>query len=318
MQTAPAPGDAALSLLLAGLTILLGFETGGYFADTTGWAAAGLAVALALSALVRGRPPSGMTWPLLTAAAALALLALWTLLSGEWSGAWGRALIEFDRVLLYLLALLLFASARSPDWTLRRLPAAIALAALVLCGAGVLIRTLPEAWPFELPPPTPRMEYPLGYENALGALAALGIVFALHVASWRDEHPAVRSLAAAGLPILVSALILTYSRGALAAAIVGVRAYLVLGLSRGSVAAVLAAGVPVALAVNGSLDADLLGSAEPRSGAALAQGEDVAILIGLVAAAAGGLAPPWRRSNVGFLAFSGRASGSARWLLRSP
>jgi O-antigen ligase len=287
MQTAPRLGDAALALLLAGITVLLGFEAGGYFADTTGWAAAGLALALGASALVRGRPPRGLTGPVLLAAAALGLFALWTLLSGEWSDARGRAVIEFDRVLLYLLALLLFATAARPDWTLRRLPAAFALAALVLCGSAVLIRTLPDAWPFALPPAGPRMDYPLGYENALGALAALGLVLCLHVTSWRGEPAVVRVVAAAALPVLAAALILTYSRGALAAAVVGVATYLVLGMSRGAVLAVLAAGVPVGLAVNGAYDADLLGSALPRSIAALAEGEDLAILIGWAAIAAG-------------------------------
>jgi O-antigen ligase/polysaccharide polymerase Wzy-like membrane protein len=275
-----------LTLVLAALTILLGFEGGGYFADTTGWAAAGLALTLGVSALLSAGPLRSLTRALLLAASALALLALWTLLSAEWSGAWGRSLIEFDRVLLYLLALLLFAGARSPEWTLRRIPAAFALAALVLCASGVFVRTLPNSWPFALPPVNSRMDYPLGYENALGALAALGLVLSLHLASWRKEHPVVRVLAAAALPVFTAALALTYSRGAPAAAVVGIAAYVVLGLSRGMVIAVLAAGVPAALALNGVYGADLLGSNLPRSPAALAEGEDLAILIAWTAVAA--------------------------------
>lgn len=286
---APHPADLALVLLLAALTVVLGFEAGGYFADTTGWAAAGLALALGASALLGGRPPRGLTLPLLVAASALALLALWTLLSAEWWGTWGRALIEFDRVLLYLLALLVFAAARSPEWTLRRLPAAFALAALVLCASAVFIRTLPNSWPFALPPAGPRMDYPLGYENALGALASLGLVLSLHVASWREEHAIARVLAAAALPVLAAALVLTFSRGALAAAVVGAAAYVVLGVSRGTLVAVLSTGLPVALAMNGAYGADLLGSELPRSSAALAEGEDLALLLGWTALAAGAL-----------------------------
>ena len=38
-------------------------------------------------------------------AGALALFVVWTLLSGGWSDAPARALVEFDRALLYLLML---------------------------------------------------------------------------------------------------------------------------------------------------------------------------------------------------------------------
>jgi O-antigen ligase len=276
----------ALPLLLAGLTVVLGFDAGGYFASTTGWATAGLALALAAVALAAGRPPHGVTWPLVWAAGALALLGIWILLSATWSEAPARALFELDRVLLYLLTLLLFATAPFPKRSLRRLPVAFAAAALVLCAAGVLVRTLPEQWPFSLPPDTKRMAWPVTYENALGALAALGLVFTLHVAAWREERGIVRVLAAGALPVLAAALVLTFSRGATVASVIGLLAYLVWGRSPGVVTALAASAASVLVAVQAAYDADLLATATPRAPAAVDQGEEVAIVLAACVAGA--------------------------------
>src|SRR5688572_10119082 len=83
-----------LPATLSGLTIYFGFEAGGYFADTTGWATAGMAIALAIAALAFGRRPSTLGWPLAAAGGALAVLAIFTLASSAWSDATARALVE--------------------------------------------------------------------------------------------------------------------------------------------------------------------------------------------------------------------------------
>ncbi len=265
----------------------MGFEAGGYFADTTGWVATGLALALAISAITLGRPPNALTRPLGWAAGLLALFGIWVLLSGTWGDDTTAALIEFDRALLYLLVLLLFGVAPWPELTLRRLPAAFLLAAVALCGAGVLIRTLPEAWPFALPPLSARMDYPITYENALGVLAALGLVFSIHLASWRRERIVTRALAAAAAPVLVVALVLTFSRGGTLVAVIGPLAYVVLARPRGAPAALLAAGPFVFLAARAALDADLLATLDARTPAGREQGEDLAAIAAAGSVAAG-------------------------------
>jgi tetratricopeptide (TPR) repeat protein len=277
----------AYPLGLVVIFVFLGFEAGGYFADTTGWVAAALALGLAVSAAVLGRPPRGVTGALALAAGLLALFGLWVLLSASWSDHTAGALIEFDRVLLYLLALLLFGVAPRPRAILHRLPAAIALAAVILCGAGLLVRTLPHSWPFALPTPSERLDYPLSYENAQGALAALGLVFALHVASWTREAMGVRALAAAALPVLTVTLVLTFSRGATVVAIIGPLAYLVLARPRGALAALLATAPFVFLVAKEALDANLLATLHSRTPAAIAQGKDLAGLTAASSAAAG-------------------------------
>ena len=276
----------ALPALLAALTLVLGFEAGGYFADTTGWAAGALLAVLAVSTLFTGRPPRGLTWPLAWAGVALGLFAVWVLASAIWSGAPTRAIAEFDRALLYLSALLLFGIGRGPSVTLRRLPLAFLAAAGVLCIAGLVVRCLPDSWPFELPPENNRMDWPLSYENALGALAALGLVFALHGAAWSARPVIVRVLAASSAPIFAATLLLTFSRGAIVALALGVLAYLVMAPSRGTAIATIAAGIPAALAAKVAYDAELLSSETPRAAQALAQGEDLAIVIVLAAAGA--------------------------------
>jgi O-antigen ligase len=277
--------DLALPVGLCGLTIWLGFDEGGYFADASGWAAAGVFVALATIGLLAGRLPGAMSRPLAAAAAVLALFGILTLISGAWSDAPARALIEFDRVLLYLGTLLLFGVAGSGRQTLRRLPPAFVLAAAVLCAAGLIVRALPDAWPWTLPPVSERMDYPLTYENALGLLAALGLILGLHVAAWSRSR-ATRVLAAAALPLFAAVLVLTFSRGATVAAVLGAIAYLLLSRHLGALTALLAAAPAVFVAARAAYGADLLATVEHRTGPAMAQGEDLALTVGLAMAGA--------------------------------
>jgi hypothetical protein len=271
-----ASSELFMPVVLAALMLYFAFHAGGYFANTTGWATAAVAVAIGIRALAVGRPPRGLSWPLAWAAAALALFGVWALLSAGWSHAPSRALIEFDRVLLYTGVLVLFGTSSHPERTLRRLPVAIAFAVVVVCGAGLFARILPHSWPFALPEASSRMNWPLTYENAFGALAAIGLVMALQVASWRHEHPVTRVLAAAGLPVMAAALVLTFSRGGALAAVVGVVAYLLLCRSRGVFAALLAAAPFTYLAAHSAYDAKALATVNLTSPAAIDQGRSLA------------------------------------------
>jgi O-antigen ligase len=272
---------------LAALMVYLGFNAGGYFAGTTGWVAAGLAIVLAIRAVATGRPPAGLSRPFVAAAAPLALLALWVLISAAWSDATSRALVEFDRAILYLLVLLLFGSLRSPRQVVRNLPVAVLVAAVAVCGAGVFVRTLPGHWPFALPDISNRMDYPVSYENALGVLAAIGLVLSLHVAAWEGRSAPTRILGACSLPLLGAALVLTVSRGGALAAALGVLVYLITGWSKGLLAGLLATVPAGVVAVTAAYGADLLTSDDPRSAQALAQGQDLALILGGTIAGAG-------------------------------
>ncbi|MGH9270857.1 MAG: hypothetical protein ACRDZ2_06265, partial [Ilumatobacteraceae bacterium] len=93
----PAPG-----LLLAGLTLFLGFSSGGFFPGATAIAALVLCAALVLRITISRRPFAGVSPALVVALGLLSAFAVWTLVSAGWSGASGRALLEFDRALLYV------------------------------------------------------------------------------------------------------------------------------------------------------------------------------------------------------------------------
>ena len=182
--------------------------------------------------LVARERPSQLRRALLGAAVALALLAVWTLASVAWSGAPWRALVEFDRTLLYLLALSLFGSlgltAARGRWMVR----GIAVAIGVVCLAALLARLLPGLYPL-----TPRLgdyglAYPVTYANALGLLAVLGLLLCLHLTSDPEERPLGSVLAAAAVPALAVTLLLTGSWGAALAGAVGLAVLLAAAVPR--------------------------------------------------------------------------------------
>lgn len=273
--------------LPAALTLFLGFQAGGYFPGAPAIAAVVLVAILVGRVLVLPRPFAGASVPFAIAAGALALYAAWTLGSAAWSHAPGRALIEFDRVLVYVLALVLGGSMARTLRRLRWMAGGVAIAFVALALAALLSRVLPDVFPVAGDPlGSERLSYPLTYWNALGLLAALGIVLCL----WATSERAGRVgpvLAAAALPILGATLLLTYSRGAIGVAIAGVMAYVLIGRPR-ALAGALLAGVPTAAgALLATYHANLLSGPNPTSPAAVAQGHRLAlVLLACVAGAA--------------------------------
>lgn len=307
-EAGPSRGPLALDvgtvLLLPALTVYLGLNAGGYFAAPTGWAGATMAAVLAVRMVVSG-PRAIAAWPLALAGGGLALFAIWTLLSGVWSGDHAAALIEFDRSLLYLLVLLVFGSIQAPRTALRYLPLGFALGAVFLCAVALATRTLPDLWPFAPEPGPGKLAYPVTYSNGLGILASLAILTCLHLASWEREWVAARVVAVSALPLLVATLVLTRSEGAAVMGAIGVALYVVLGRPRGLLTALFAA-VPFALIGGHAAEAaDLLGGRDPTTPAALDEGRELASTVGLAmlgaAAVIGALIPleRWVKRRVG-------------------
>jgi O-Antigen ligase len=272
---------AAVGLLPGALTVYLAFESGGYFPGATAVAALVLLLALAVRIAIAPDPFEGLGAPVAVAAGALALLALWALLSGGWSDAGGRALIEFDRTILYLVALVLFGSLPRSGWQLRWIVWGVALAALAVCTVGLISRTMPDvlAQPDQIQ--NERLSHPIGYWNALGLLAVLGLLFSLHVSSDAREPRVARVFAAAAAPILGATLLFTFSRGPMVAGALGLLAYALLARPRLLVSGLLATVPATAIAVKAAYDADLLASRDTTSAEAIAQGHDVATVVAL-------------------------------------
>src|SRR3954468_2896206 len=85
------------------------------------------------------------------------------------------------------------------------------------------------------------------------------------------------------MPVLGTTIFFTFSRGAIAVAVVGLVAYALLARPRGLIGGVLAGGPATALAVVTAYHADLLSSDHPTTSAAASQGHHVALVVALCA-----------------------------------
>jgi hypothetical protein len=277
---------ALVPFVLPGVLVAwLSFDAGGYFARDTGLAAIVVGFVLGARVALADRPFAGLTWSAGIAALSLALLGGWALLSAGWSEAEGRALFEFNRILFYLLLLVLLASIPRTDGGLRWLVRSLALGALVVATCALITRTLPDVWVTAPDIANDRLSYPLTYWNALGAIVATGVLLCFALTSDLREHLAVRVAAAGALPVLGAALLFTFSRASMALAAVGLVVIAAGARTRGVISALLvlpAAAVAIAAAYN----ADLLASEQPTTAAATSQGHQVAVLVVLCAVAA--------------------------------
>jgi len=282
----PEAGVWALLLLPAVLTVYLSFRAGGVYAGTIGSVALVMALLLLLRITLSPDPFSGVGAGLAITGGALGLYAVWCLLSAEWSGAPARAMIEFDRALLYWLTLIFFGSfarrAQRLDAVIRWLAAGV----LVVCAVGLVSRLFPDVIAVSPGVANHRLSYPITYWNGLGLLASLGLIFGLHLASSLYEPVYVRVGAAAGIPVLVATLYFTFSRGAIAAGAIGLLIYLLVARPRGALGGLLAALPPGAVVLHACYGADLLSTYRPTVPRAVEQGHEVALVVAACVVAA--------------------------------
>jgi O-antigen ligase len=275
-------GLVALILLAPVAVVYLSFNAGGYFPSATGFAAVVLAQALILRTTLGARPFEGLSRTLAVPLGGLALFAAWQLASVAWSHASAQTLDAFDRTLLYVLALALFGSIRVSAVRLAWLARVLLVGMSAVCVIGLISRVLPHVWPttgetfFNT-----RLNYPLTYWNAEGMVAALALILAFHLTADRDEHWAVRVLSATVTPALGATLLLTFSRGAIGAGVIGLIAYCVLTRPSTLASALIAAAPATAIAVRSAYDATLLSTAKATTPAAVHQGRHVAVVVGL-------------------------------------
>jgi hypothetical protein len=255
------------------------FSAGGYFAGTTAVATALVAVVLALRLTVAERPFAGLSGPLAVAAGALGLLATWTLVSASWSHAPARALLEFDRVLLYLLVLVLCGSQERTPQNVRWVVRGLAGPAVLVCAAALASRLLPDLVHTSPTVVNERLGWPVTYWNALGLIAVFGGMLCLALASDEREPSASRLLAASGLPVASATLMLTFSRGAFAAGAVGLIAFAVLARPRAVLIALPALMPAMAVAASQAYRSDLVQRADATGPASVAQGHELALVV---------------------------------------
>ncbi len=278
---------ALLSLVPGALVVYFGFEAGGNFAGSVAFAALLITQIVLIRILAAERPFGGMSRAHGIAVGLFGLYAAWTLASALWSGAEDLALTEFDRTLLYLLLLLLFGILPGRRWLMRSLTRGVAAGALIVCGAGLITRLLPRVWPIAAGLAPSRLSYPVTYWNALGILASIGVLLMFGLASDLAERRSVRALATACVPVLATTLLLTFSRGAIAALLIGAVVLLITSRSPALLGALLTSVPAAAVAVVVAYRAKLLATDHPTTAAAVTQGHHVALVVVIAALAAG-------------------------------
>ena len=209
-------------LAVAGVPLFLvpalGAVQGGFAPDAWVWAGAFAGWVGALGLTLTGEAGAlrrVWLWP-----AAGAALVLWTLASALWSAEPAQSVLEARRTVVYAataLALVVLARTGS-SWTLV-VATHVAISALV--GYSLLHYLLgprrQETFEGHL------ISQPLGYANAVGILAVLGLLLAL--AAGIDGRPALqRAVAAATVPFLTLALAFSGSKGSWLALAVGLAA----------------------------------------------------------------------------------------------
>ena len=289
VTTAGELAQVALMLLPGALIVFLGFNAGGFFPGTPAVAAV-VVTQILLVRIVQARHPfEGLAPITLTGIAALGLYGAMTLASALWSHSTGRALIEWDRVWLYLLVFILFGTIRASEANIRWLIRGLLLGASIVCVSGLLTRVLPHVWHTAPDVSNQRLSYPVTYWNTLGLLATLGIVLAFHLTCELGERRSVRVLAAAVLPLLAATLFFTFSRGAIAAGAVGLLAYVLVARPRALASGALAVAPATGILIVVAYRANLLDTRNPTTPAAVSQGHRVALAAGICVLACAGL-----------------------------
>jgi hypothetical protein len=281
-------GDRALTglVLLAPAVLLavLSFRSGGFFPDWSATATIAVLLLLTLRATLGRRPFAGAGRAVLAGAGTLAAFVLWVLLSGSWSDAWARALLEYSRDLGYLAMLVAAGLLGRSAARARVMVLGLAAAGTVVGVAALAAWLRPDLVHVGPDFARDRLSWPLSYWNATGLVAALTAVWCLHLSA-ADRSRVVRVVATAAVPLLLPVVWFTVSRGAAGAGTLGVAVYALAGPSRGLLtaapvcAAAGAASILVAAATDGldraAVDAD-----------GLAAGRHAEVLLLLLAASA--------------------------------
>ncbi|HTU78170.1 MAG TPA: O-antigen ligase family protein [Solirubrobacteraceae bacterium] len=176
---------------------------------------AGVIVAAAVLLAPRGARGYG-AWPagLLLAFTALSALSIVWSVQPDYSWQDAGRLLAYSGVFAAGVALVRILPERFPA-----ILGGLALAAVVVCGYSLASKVFPAS--LDPADAYARLNQPYGYWNAVGLSAAMGVICCLWLGARRSGHALLRALAYPAVGLLLSTLVLSYSRGALAALAIG-------------------------------------------------------------------------------------------------
>jgi hypothetical protein len=241
---------AALTAVRAGLlalALVLAFFSGGFFegARIVGAICAWALLAVAVVAVPGSPLPASRAAR--AAIAALAALAVWTWIATSWSSSPAGADQELQLALTYLPALAAGAIAWRERPAARIVEPALAAGTLIVIGYGLSGRLAPAIVHLQGSARAGgRLDQPLTYWNATGALAAIGVVLCARIAGDTTRPRALRIAAAAASAPLGMGTYLSFSRGAIICMVAGLAALVAIDRTRAQLrAAAIALGAAV-------------------------------------------------------------------------
>jgi len=196
-------------------------------------------LALLLIGTVVHRAPFPTSRPAALALAGISAFAALSVASVQWAGVKAPAIGEANRTLIYAAMLAAAIPAVRPRASARLVEPAFAVLAFSTSLWGLSERILPRTINLDNPfVALGRLSAPLGYWNAMGLVAGIGMVLAVAIAADTERAGWARVAATAALPTLAAALWMSYSRGALAATAAGLAGLVAFRSSRSQLAAV--------------------------------------------------------------------------------
>ena len=201
---------------------------GGYFPTTWGWTTVLFAWAAALAAVFGdAQRVSKLEWVFL---GGLSATAIWSAASGLWSIAPTASVLETERTLAFVaFAFAATAVVRRQDAF--RLSGSAAFGAAAIAVYSLATRLFPDRFHVHDAVAAYRLSTPIGYWNSLGLVAAIAALLAAGLIA-NSELRLVRFVCSAAVPLLLTTLYFTYSRGAWIALFAGLAVLLAAEPSR--------------------------------------------------------------------------------------
>jgi O-antigen ligase len=221
-------------VLGAALCALTFVTTGGSTSGTNNlapntWAQIALVLVAAVLGVAAVRVSGhGRVWGALSLGLFAALTAL-TLLSILWSVQPDTTWLDTNLTVSYLAAFgggLALARMAPDRWA--AIIGAVVFLAVVVSGYALLGKVFPTTIAPSQSLLGARLSAPYGYWNAIGLVAALGLPACVWLGARRGGRPVLRALAVPAIAVLAATVLLSYSRGALLAAVIGLACWFAL------------------------------------------------------------------------------------------